>query len=218
MHILPAAQCISEYVPVVTVKRSLSTDPLAQRPSCQPVLRFQDGPFTQVACFPLVLLPGLLDLVIVPVESLQISPFGKYYIFQDLFSTESVYGLFEEVVLVLLFSADPSITTTFVMMTVTRPSVYINKNSYFFRNTYCEIYCSTAELLAGAGRWKALPHLSTFQCWSWAGLRRGAAHQLCCRNWPEPPGCAAPPPRVETKGARRGGKRRSSLAVLRLAG
>lgn len=41
---------------------------------------------------------------------------------------------------------------------------------------------------------------------SWAGLRSGAAHRLCCRNWPERPGRAAPPPRVETKGARRGGR------------
>lgn len=40
---------------------------------------------------------------------------------------------------------------------VVRPCVYINKNSYFFRNTYCEIYCSAAELLAGAGAGKRCP-------------------------------------------------------------
>lgn len=30
---------------------------------------------------------------------------------------------------------------------------------------------------------------------SWAGLRRGAAQRLCCRNWPERPGRARPRPR-----------------------
>lgn len=30
---------------------------------------------------------------------------------------------------------------------------------------------------------------------SWAGLRKGAAHRLCCRNWPDRPGRARPRPR-----------------------
>lgn len=56
---------------------------------------------------------------------------------------------------------------------VVRPCVYINKNSYF-RNTYCEIYCSNDELLTGAGAEKRCPTSPP----SSAGPGRGCAGAL----------------------------------------